>query len=139
MSNAMNRSYRQLLATLCVLETLPRSSPEASSALDRSAPASHSPTPKTESPSSQLSSSLVSLPTHLGTEDQQGTWNPLPPSLPTCHLSIHGKGLRAGSEGPSVLHLAGGLARRGSRLGNSSQKPLALLCFGIGVSLADGK
>lgn len=76
--------------------------------------------------------------THLGTENRQGTRNPLSP-LPTCHLSTHGKGLRAGSEGPSVLNLAGGLARRGAHLGNSSQKCLTPLCIGIGKSPADGK
>lgn len=69
--------------------------------------------------------------THLGTEGQQGTRNPLSP-LPTCYLATHRKGMRAGSEGLSVLHLAGGLARRGAHLGNSSQKPLTLLCMGIG-------
>ena len=104
-------------------------------------PTSHSLPPKTLPPSSQLSSSLASLSTHLGTEDQQGTWNPLPPSLPTCHLPTRGKGLRAASQGPSVLHLAGGLARRGAHrklLPEASHPALLLQQMGNEESVRSG-
>lgn len=75
---------------------------------------------------------------YLGTKDQQGTWNPYRLLFPRaiCPLMRRPEGCQGG---PSVLHLAGGLVRRGAHLGHSSQKPPTPLCFRIGVSPADGK